>query len=414
MNSSRHDELHVFLNTTRIGTLSQDGNALSFVYAPEYRNSPGAYSLSKNLPLGDTVFHDPEVENFFSNLLPDEHIRDTVARIFHISRDNTFGLLKEIGEDCAGAVSFYPAGQTMQSLHEPQFRELDEEEAYSILDNLDQRPLDVGDEGVRISGAGSQEKLVACVRDGKVFLPLHGTPSTHIIKPAIPAYQDSVFNELFCMRLARKCGLLAADCGILPVKGEAFYVVTRFDRETVDGAVRRLHQEDFCQLLNVPPKHKYQEEGGPGIEDCIRRIGELHLPAVDRLNFIRLVIFNFLIGNCDAHAKNYAVLYRKGRPSLAPAYDLLSTMPYERIVKRFAMKIGGEDRMGMIGREHFERMAQACDMKPKLVLSELARMAETLLRTAQPLADELNAQYPDPVYDRCVWEIGKLCRQIMN
>lgn len=414
MNAPLHDELHVFLNTTRIGTLAQDGDALSFAYVPDYVHSPAAYPLSRNLPLGDDVFHDPEVESFFSNLLPDERIRETVARIFHISSDNTFGMLKLIGADCAGAVSFYPVGQTPQSLHEPQFRDLDEDAAYSILDNLAQRPLDVGDEGVRISGAGSQDKLVACVQDGRVSLPLYGTPSTHIIKPAIPEFPGSVFNELFCMRLARKCGLPVADCDILTLKDEPFYVVTRFDREQVGGVVRRLHQEDFCQLLNVPPKHKYQVEGGPGIEDCIRRMGEIRLLAVDRLHFIRLVIFNFLTGNCDAHAKNYAVLYHDGKPSLAPAYDLLSTMIYDKLLKHFAMKIGGENRMGMIGRTQFERMAEICGLKPKLVLTELKQMAETLPETAQTLADELNVQYPNSVYGQCVWEIGKLCGQVIR
>ena len=408
------DELHVFLNAARIGTLCRELDGLTFAYAPEYLSSPGAYPLSLNLPLRETVFRDPVVESFFSNLLPDERIRDTVARILHVSRENTFGLLKHIGADCAGAVSFYPPGQTPRSLQKPVYRELSNEEAYRILDGLAQRPLDVGDKGVRISGAGSQEKLVACVHDGRIALPLYGTPSTHIVKPAIPAFPDSVFNELFCMKLAGRCGLPAADCDVLPLNGEAFYVVTRFDRETVDGVTVRLHQEDFCQLLNVPPKFKYQEDGGPGIEDCLRRMEDMRLPADDRLHFVRMVLFNFLIGNCDAHAKNYAVLYRDGRPSFAPAYDVLSTMIYDAIDKRFAMTIGGENRMGMLTRGHFEAMAKSCGMKPKLVLHELDDLASSLPKTAQTLSDELNERYASKVYGSCVWEIRKLCRQVLS
>ena len=110
--SGIHDELHVFLNTARIGTLTQDNGALSFAYSPEYLRSPDAYPLSQNLPLTGEVFRDPAVENFFSNLLPDERIRAMVAMILHVSGGNTFGMLKRIGADCAGAVSFYPAGQT--------------------------------------------------------------------------------------------------------------------------------------------------------------------------------------------------------------------------------------------------------------------------------------------------------------
>ena len=175
-----------------------------------------------------------------------------------------------------------------------------------------------------------------------------------------------------------------------------------------------MHQEDLCQLLNVPPTLKYQEDGGPGIEVCMRRIAEIHLPAASRLNFIRMVLFNFLIGNCDAHAKNYAVLYHNGKPSFSPAYDLLSTMVYDNIAKRFAMSIGGENRMGMIERAHFEQMAKPCGLKTKLILTELDNMAKTLPTTAQALADELNALNPNTIYGRCVWEIGKLCRQVLS
>ena len=409
-----HDELHVFLNTARIGTLAQDNGGMSFAYSPEYLRSPDAYPLSQNLPLTDEVFRDPAVENFFSNLLPDERIRATVAMILHVSEDNTFGMLKRIGADCAGAVLFYPAGQMPQSSRNPIYRDLSDDEAYRILDNLGQRPLDVGDEGVRISGAGSQEKLVACVRNGKISLPLYGTPSTHIIKPAIPNFPDSVFNELFCMKLASKCGIPAAECDILTLNDEPFYTVSRFDRETVDGITVRLHQEDFCQLLNVSPKLKYQEDGGPGVEECMRRMTEIKMPAAGKLGFVRLLIFNFLSGNCDAHAKNYAVLYRNGRPSFAPAYDLLSTMVYDSIAKRFAMSIGGETRMGMLTRDHFAELARRCDLNPKLVLAELSRLAEMLPRTAQALADELNASHPCGIYENIVWETGKLCRKVLD
>ena len=412
--SGIHDELHVFLNTARVGTLAQDNGILSFAYSPEYLRSSDTYPLSQNLPLTDEVFHDPAVENFFSNLLPDERIRATVAMILHVSVGNTFGMLKRIGADCAGAVSFYPAGQTPQSLSAPIYRDLSDDEAYRILDNLGQRPLDVGDEGVRISGAGSQEKLVACVRNGKISLPLYGTPSTHIIKPAIPNFPDSVFNEFFCMKLASKCGIPAAECDILTLNGEPFYTVTRFDRETVDAITVRLHQEDFCQLLNVPPKLKYQEDGGPGVEECMRMMTEIKMPAAGKLGFVRLLIFNFLTGNCDAHAKNYAVLYRNGRPSFAPAYDLLSTMVYDSIAKRFAMSIGGETRMEMLTRDHFAELARRCDLNPKLVLAELSRLAEMLPRTAQPLADELNTSHPCSIYESIVWEIGKLCRKVLD
>ena len=404
-----HDKLDVFLNEDKIGTLSTDNGVMSFAYDADYLKTPGAYPLSKNLPLRDLVFTDPEVESFFSNLLPDERIRNTVAMILHVSPGNTFRLLKEIGADCAGAVSFYPQGQTPQSATDPIYRKLSAEEAYKILDNLGQRPLDVGDEGVRISGAGSQEKLVACVQNGTISLPLYGTPSTHIIKPVIPNFQSSVHNEYFCMKLAKAIGLPVAECDILTIDDDVFYVVERFDRSTRNGITRRLHQEDFCQLLNVPPHLKYEEDGGPGVKDCLQCMSAMHISAMSRLQFIRLLIFNFLIGNCDAHAKNYAVLYNNGVPSFAPAYDLLCTMVYETMSRCFAMSVGGENRMGMLKRSHFAVMAEECGLNPKMVLAELDSMAEKLPKLAEQLDQELNTIHPSTVYGSIAWQIKHLC-----
>ena len=125
----QQDVLNVFLNESQVGTLLQENGALSFKYAPEYLQNEEAYPLSQNLPLTDGIFHDPVVENFFSNLLPDERIRTTVAMILRVSPENTFGLLKHIGADCAGAVSFYPPGQTPQSARAPVYRELSDAEA---------------------------------------------------------------------------------------------------------------------------------------------------------------------------------------------------------------------------------------------------------------------------------------------
>ena len=366
-----HDQLDVFLNENKIGTLFTDNGVMSFAYDTEFLNTPGAYPLSKNLPLKEGFFTDPEVESFFSNLLPDERIRNTVAMILHVSPGNTFRLLKEIGADCAGAVSFYPQGETPQSANDPVYRKLSAEEAHKILDNLGQRPLDVGDEGVRISGAGSQEKLVACVQNGAISLPLYGTPSTHIIKPVIPNFQSSVHNEYFCMKLAKAMGLPVAECDILTIDEDVFYVVERFDRTTKNGITRRLHQEDFCQLLNVPPHLKYEEDGGPGVKDCLQCMSDMHISAMSRLQFIRLLIFNFLIGNCDAHAKNYAVLYNNGVPSFAPAYDLLCTMVYETMSRCFAMSVGGESRMGMLKKSIFPQWQKSADSTPRWYLPSL-------------------------------------------
>ena len=214
------------------------------------------------------------------------------------------------------------------------------------------------------------------------------------------------------MKLAKAVGLPVAECDILTIDDEVFYVVERFDRSTKNGITRRLHQEDFCQLLNVPPHLKYEEDGGPGVKDCLQCMGAMHISAISRLQFMRLLIFNFLIGNCDAHAKNYAVLYNNGVPSFAPAYDLLCTMVYETMSRCFAMSVGGESRMGMLKRSHFAVMAEECGLNPKMVLAELDSMAEKLPKLAEQLDQELNAIHPSTVYGSIAWQVKHLCLQV--
>ena len=409
-----HDELNVFFNEDKIGILYTDDGNLSFKYDIDYWNKKNACPLANNLPLSKNTFTNSDVESFFFNLLPDERVRDIVAKILHTSPENTFRLLKEIGADCAGAVSFYSQGQTPRFIEKPIFRKLSSSETREILDNLWQRPLDVGDEGIRISCPGSQDKLVACVENGVIYLPLYGTPSTHIIKPSNFNFHNTVYNEYFCMKLAKISGIPVADCDILPIEEEDFYVVKRFDRIILNGKTIRLHQEDFCQLLNTPPTLKYEDDGGPSVKDCIKCLKSMRVSSIDILNFFRLVIFNFLIGNCDAHAKNYAVLYNNGVPSFAPAYDLLCTMVYENLSRIFSMRIGGEQRMGALTLEHFLLMADDCEISKNLVLKELKLLASNLPQLANQLAEELNKTFPSPIYETIAWRIKLQCLQIMN
>jgi len=396
------DALNVYLNHIKVGELSSDQGRMLFRYDPEYLERKNAEALSFTMPLSAQPYGDDIVSPYFSNLLPDEGVRQKVAKILQVSPENTFGLLKEIGEDCAGAVSLFVPGRTPQDEASPLYRELSEDDANSILSNLDRRPLNVGDADFRISGAGAQNKLVACVFGGKVSLPLRGTPSTHIIKPGIPVFEESVFNEYFCMKLAAKCQIPVPDCGILRIKGVPYYLVARFDRVQEDGKWTRLHQEDFCQLLHVDPKVKYESEGGPGIQICAELLQSMELPGAAMKGFIRRVIFNFLIGNGDAHAKNFSILYRKGKPELAPAYDLLSTLAYPDLSRKLAMKIGGEYNFRWITPGKFDRMATQCDVKEKLIRHEVKDLAAKILPAAQKLETELAKTNPSPIYAKIV------------
>jgi len=394
------ESLNVFLLGQHVGVLEYDNGDLSFRYLPEYLLNVDAVAISYSLPLRPEAFDPQTTSVFFDNLLPPDVIRKRLGKILHLSRHNIFGFLKAIGGDCAGAIALYPvSGTESEENSNPSYRELSEEEASQILQDLPKRPLNLGKEdGFRISGTGAQDKLIARVDDGKIFLPLFGAPSTHIIKPPVAAYPDSVFNEFFCMRLAKAMDFSAPLCEILTLENIPYYCVTRFDRQIVDGKISRLHQEDFCQLFSVDPEQKYENEGGPTIPACFQLIKKMRLGTAGQLDFIRRIIFNVLIGNGDAHAKNFSVLYHGKRVQLAPVYDLLSTEIYDSLAHETAMSIGGETAFAKITRESFVQMADDCKFRPELVLTLIDEMLEKIIGTSRSLAAELNRQYPSPVY----------------
>lgn len=393
--------LNVHLNGIPVGRLTEENGRMTFAYLPEYVACADCEPLSHSLPVRREDYSHEEVEPFLSNLLPDDIIRTRIGAILQIPRENTFALLQALGGDCAGAIAFFPE-EDVPVRRTAKFRALSDEEAGRILDNLESRPLDVGEDGFRISGAGAQDKLIACFSDGRVSLPLMGTPSTHIIKNALRDYPDSVENEYFTMKLAAACGIRAADCSIEKIGGKRRYVTVRYDREAEDGLVRRLHQEDFCQMLKIVPSHKYESVGGPGLVQSFALLRAASLSAADTIELLDRVIFNFLVGNGDAHGKNFSVLYRGRTARLAPAYDLMSTAIYPEVGKRMAMKIDGEYGFKWITRSKFLRMGKACGIGAKVIERELDRMTRAIFRQSNALAVRSNREYPSACYDRIV------------
>lgn len=405
------DSLIVYLNDIPVGRLTDDGGTMSFAYDRDYaaddRNEPLSYSI----PLSDKPFGHDVMEPFLSGLLPEDIIRTRLGRILQIPRENTYAFLKAIGGDCAGAIAFYSEGMRPRTAV-PQFRRLSDAEAGALLDALPKRPLSIGEDGFRISGAGAQDKLIACWRSGSVELPLGGTPSTHIIKTAIPDYPDSVENECYSMRLAAACGLNVARCSIAVIGGKRRYVCERYDRTEDEGIVRRLHQEDFCQLLRVDPKHKYESLGGPGVAASLNLMREMSLSAADALEFVRRIIFAFLLGNGDAHGKNYSVLYHGRKAALSPMYDAMSTTIYPEVSARLAMKIDGEYAFKWITRGKFLRMAEKMGISPRQMDKEIGRLQRRIEKQAPLVAEKLSARFPSPCYGRIAEGIFRRSKQL--
>jgi len=404
------ERLNVYYCERRAGVLEYDDDEhrFFFTYTDEYLSAGDAVPLSMSLPLRTGSAGVLESRYFFENLLPPEIVRRKLEKIIHVSWDNVFGMLKALGGDCAGAISLYAEGDGPDPDAE-RVRELSDDEADEILKLLPQRPLLVDQiEGYRISGSGAQDKLIARIVDGHIALPLFGAPSTHIIKPAAQRFHDSVENECFCQKLAQEVGLSAAESGIIEIKGTPYYWTKRFDRVISGEAVSRLHQEDFCQAMRYNSEKKYEFEGGPSLVKCLSFLRESDLGASGMLQFLDDFIYNFLIGNADAHAKNYAILYHDGRPAIAPLYDAMCTTVYPGVPTALAMKVGGVEEVADIRREHFAALAEKASIRPQLVLSRLDALAEKLPRKAAELKTRMSDEgTPSPIYDEIAAVIGR-------
>jgi len=379
-------KLDVYLHRHLVGNLVRDAHGqITFDYGETWLNDPAAIALSHSLPLTKKHFTKNECRGFFAGILPEQSKREIIAKNLGISAGNDYAMLEKIGGECAGAVMFLPAGVELPK-REDGYRALTDKELAEILKALPRRPLMAGDEGVRLSLAGAQDKIAVHLARNKISIPLGASPSTHILKPAIERFEGVVFNEAFCMKLAREIGMNAAHAETGQVEGIDYLLVQRYDRTTSSDApgtpqtLKREHQEDFCQALGVVPENKYQAEGGPSLKQCFALVRDASsAPVIDLQALLDAVIFNFLIGNHDAHGKNFSFLYSAGQTRLAPLYDLLSTSYYPELSPKMAMKIGGKYLSTKITAKHFEQLAEEAGLAKLMVKRHVPELAELIL-----------------------------------
>ena len=390
--------LEVWLLGQSVGQLIQADGRLSFSYSPRWLQSPSAQPLSRSLPLRPESFDDKATRPFFAGLLPEGDKRKLVAMALQVSPQNDYALLNGIGGECAGAVTLLEPGQQPTGLPSEQYvRWLDDGELIAILDELPRRPMLAGKDGLRLSLAGAQDKLPVVFVNGHIGLPKQNTPSSHILKPAISAVEGSVYNEGFCMALAMRLKLSVASTSIRRVADRVYLLVERYDRlRQPDGSLQRLHQEDFCQALGVAPEYKYQNEGGPDLTQCFDLIRKATRPSAPQvLRLLDYVIFNALIGNHDAHAKNFSLIYTRRGTVLAPLYDTLSTAVYANLTDKMAMKIGSKYKFTEVQKQHWEQFAQAAGLSPVQVKKRILTLASLLPSEAVSLRHELTTQELD-------------------
>lgn len=336
--------LAVWWDGAVVGVLQIDEHGdLAFAYDAGWLADPAARAISISLPKRAEPFNRRETRPFFAGLLPDEGQREAVAAVLGVSKANDFRLLEQLGGDVAGALTLWPEGEAPPAavgLGEAQ--PLDDAQLVEILDTLPTRPFLAGaEEGLRLSLAGAQTKLPVVLVNGAVALPAPGQPSTHILKPPISRFPGTTENEALAMRLAQGVGLTVAAVEPRWAGERSYLLVERYDRQVAgDGTIRRLHQEDFCQALGIAPEKKYAAEGGPTFRPCfelLRGVVTPSAPAVLRL--LDAAIFNVIVGNADAHGKNFSLLYRPGGIDFAPLYDLMCTAAYKDLHPKLAMKV---------------------------------------------------------------------------
>jgi serine/threonine-protein kinase HipA len=391
-------ELGVWLFAERVGTLSLIEGRLRFRYSPDWLLRPDAVTLSSSLPLQAESFDDHHTRPFFAGLLPEGQLRRLIARQFQVSSQNDFALLDHIGGECAGAVTLLEPRLSFPGPEQgDDVQWLSDEEIVSIIDELQHRPMLAGKDGLRLSLAGAQDKLPVVSHNARIGLPRNGTPSSHILKPAIRNLADTVINEGFCLALAEAMQLKPAKSQVCSVLGRQFLLVERYDR-VVDarGQRQRLHQEDFCQGLGVVPEMKYLNEGGPDLAqsfDLVRRVTRPSAPQI--LRMLDYVIFNALIGNNDAHAKNFSLLYANRSAVLAPLYDVLSTAVYPHLTPKMAMKIGSKYMFSEVQARHWDQFAEAVGLGKAQTKKRILALAKSMPSTARELQSDPKRVFTD-------------------
>jgi len=406
-------ELAVWLFTDRVGTLALVDGRLNFRYASGWLAQPDAVALSASLPLQGEPFDDRKTRPFFAGLLPEGQMRRLIAQQFQVSGQNDFALLDHIGGECAGAVTFLEPGQALPvPTRNDDVQWLSAQEVVAILDELSHRPMLAGRDGLRLSLAGAQDKLPVVFDGARIGLPLNGTPSSHILKPAIQAVEDSVINEGFCMALAEAMQLNSAQSKVHHVLDRSFLLVERYDRMIdAQGNRQRRHQEDFCQALGVVPEMKYQNEGGPDLAQCFDLVRSATRPSAPQvLRLLDYVIFNALIGNHDAHAKNFSLLYSGEAAVLAPLYDTLSTAVYPTLTPRMAMKIGSKYEFNDVQARHWEQFAEGAGLAKAQARRRILELARLLPATARKLQSDSGHSFAgSPVVEQINTLIEQRC-----
>lgn len=407
--------LNVYRGSSLIGVLDMSANDMfyGFSYAESYLRARDAVPLSASLPLSPMRYEGAQALPFFEGLLPEGDARLVVAKQFHASASSPAQLICVLGRDCAGDVMVVAEDDPVQ----PPARA-----AYALLPrglaDLARNPLKEVAElraEYRLSLAGAQEKVAlyhddrASLEDGW-YAPMAGSPSSHIVKPQVSdRFPSLATNEYLCMAAAAHLGIRVAEVSLL-FPDHPLLLVKRFDRASSEErnpeglrVLGRTHQEDLCQALGLNSSLKYEGERTaylPRVVDLIVAYAEQPPEALRELH--RLMLFNYVIGNCDAHLKNFSLIW-EGPTSvrLAPAYDLVSTAVYDG---RFGARLSRSMGLRMGSHLNIDKV----DADDVALLARLLRQPSNAARVERErLCEGLQAAFSQAVEDAVQFGFGK-------
>lgn len=385
------------------GILARTEGEVAFRYHEDYLASPAAAPLSLSLPLQAEPYTEEELTPYFRGLLPEGAALENLCRSLGIPQDDYIAMLAACGLDCLGDVIIDPAVYTETRSYE----------AVSLdqIKEMAGKPgkIDESLETARLSLAGTQNKCglfhdpAAPITEGW-YQPVGGAPSNYIVKFAREDLIDLMQVEHLSMTCAAACGLDVARTALIsPLK--PIICVERYDRrlasnETINGlpAPLRRHQEDLTQAFGLLPHAKYRELKPSSVQviaDFLRRRSAQ--PARDLRAFASLILFNYLIGNCDNHLKNLSILYAPDWQSfiLAPAYDLVSTTYFARFSREMGMATGEHTDIEEVTTADFAILADQLGISMRV----LRNIVDTFAEKALPSLREEGTQLASEGYD---------------
>lgn len=395
MRGAAASALGVFLHGRRVGVITRlAGDRNLFAFDEDYAADLGRplLGLAFKSVTGGLVTavrsYRTRVPPFFSNLLPEGHLRAYLAARAGVKPEREFFLLQVLGADLPGAVTVAP-----------------ESAASAVPERRSPQDARVGPEArapLRFSLAGVQLKFSAVMEAaGGLTIPADGLGGSWIVKLPSPRFPAVTENEAVIMELARRVGIPVPRLVRVPVgeiaglpddlprlDGQAL-AVERFDRRP---GGRRVHMEDFAQVFGLFPERKYERRSYADVAAVLS--AEAGIGAVE--DFTRRLVFSVLVGNGDMHLKNWSLVYPDGvTPSLSPAYDLLSTVPYLPH-DRLALGFGGTKAMHGVDREQVRRFAD----KAGVAVDPLWRIVQdTAARTVEAWrSHDARALLPDPLH----------------